>query len=253
MQQNRIRMVAGNWKMNTNYDEGRDLAKAVIKKLQPMDVQLVIAPPFTHLKNINNILHGVANVALGAQNCHEAPSGAYTGEISVEMLRSVGVKFVILGHSERREYFHETDAQIAKKVEAVLAGGLRPIFCCGESLDIRESGKHVEHVTTQLKNSIFQLAPEDYKKVIIAYEPIWAIGTGKTASPKQAQDMHKAIRAAVTKQFGAEIGNMQTILYGGSCKPANAKELFAQEDVDGGLIGGASLDASDFIAIMESF
>lgn len=246
-------MVAGNWKMNTDYEQGRDLAQEVVRKLQPSDVHVVMAPPFTHLKNVGNITNGISNVSIAAQNCHEQTAGAYTGEISIAMLQSVGVKYVILGHSERRQYFGESDELIGKKVKAVLAGGMVPIFCCGEPLEVREAGNHEAYVADQLKNSLFDLSEEDFKKIILAYEPIWAIGTGKTASPEQAQEMHKAIRTQVQKKYGEDTSMRQVILYGGSCKPGNAKELFAQADVDGGLIGGASLKSDDFIAIVESF
>lgn len=253
MQKKRIQMVAGNWKMNTDYDDGRDLAKAVVKKLRTTDVHVVLIPPYTHLKNVGNILSGLSNVGLGAQNCHEEEAGAYTGEISTLMLKSVGVNFIILGHSERRQHFKESDKLLAKKVNTVLAANLKPIFCCGESLKIRESKEHVSFVCTQIENSLFHLDADAFSQVILAYEPIWAIGTGKTASPKQAQDMHKAIRDHIASKYGAEVAELTTILYGGSCKPTNAKEIFANPDVDGGLIGGASLNADDFVEIIESF
>jgi triosephosphate isomerase len=253
MENQRTQMVAGNWKMNTDYNSGRDLAQAVIKKLQPTDVKVVLIPPYTHLKNVSNLTSGVSNLYSGAQNCHAADSGAYTGEVSTGMLKSVGVTYVVLGHSERRQYFGETDASVAEKIDAVLAAGLIPIFCCGEALDIREAGDHEQFVSGQLKNSLFHLDKEQIQTLVIAYEPIWAIGTGKTASPEQAQEMHAAIRKVIAEKFGQEVADQQTILYGGSCKPGNARELFAQPDVDGGLIGGASLKADDFIAIINSF
>ena len=249
----RVNIVAGNWKMNKTYEEGRDLANAVMSKLQPSEVKVILATPYIHLKNVSNIIKDVNNVHLAAQNCHQEASGAYTGEISVGMLKSVDVEYVILGHSERRAYFEESDDLLAKKVDAVLDNGLQPIFCCGENLEIREASTHESFVAAQLKASLFHLSAEAFQKVVIAYEPIWAIGTGKTASPEQAQEMHKSIRALIAKQYGAEIADSTTILYGGSCKPGNAKELFSQPDVDGGLIGGASLKADDFIAIIGSF
>lgn len=249
----RHNIAAGNWKMNKNYEEGRDLAYQVVERLTTNNALVIIATPFIHLKAVDSVVRGVSNVKLAAQNCHHEVSGAYTGEISVHMLKSVGVDFVILGHSERREYFNETDDLLAKKTDAVLAGGLRPIFCCGESLDIRESGKHVQHVADQIKNGLFHLSAEDFAKVVIAYEPIWAIGTGVTASPEQAQEMHAEIRQLMTKKYGAEVAAGISILYGGSVKPANAEEIFGKEDVDGGLVGGASLKAEDFVAIAGSF
>lgn len=246
-------IVAGNWKMNKTYEEGRDLAKEVINKLQPSDVIVIMGTPYIHLKSVSNIIKDISNVKLAAQNCHQEEKGAYTGEISVDMLQSVGVEYVILGHSERREYFEESDELLAKKVNLVLAKGLKPIFCCGEKLETREAGDHIQWVANQLKSSLFHLSPEQFQQVVIAYEPIWAIGTGKTASPEQAQEIHKEIRSLISQQYGETIADTTTILYGGSCKPSNAKELFGQADVDGGLIGGASLKANDFIAIVNSF
>lgn len=249
----RQRIVAGNWKMNKSYDEGRSLAEEVIDLLQPSDTLVILAAPFIHLKNLDSITEDVSNLYVGAQNCHQEEKGAYTGEVSASMLRSVGVDYVIIGHSERREYFGETDDLLAKKIDTVLANGMRPIFCCGEKLDIREAGTHEALVTEQLTQALFHLSAEALLKVVIAYEPVWAIGTGKTASPQQAQDMHAHIRACLAQQYGQGIADQITILYGGSCNPGNARELFAQPDVDGGLIGGASLKAADFVAIIESF
>ena len=249
----RINLVAGNWKMNKGYEEGHDLVKEVVNKLSPSDTKVVFAPPFIHLKNVSNTMKDINNVHLAAQNCHQEESGAYTGEVSVSMLQSVGVEYVILGHSERRAYFAESDALLAKKVDAVLAKGLHVIFCCGEALDIRESGKQEEFVAAQLNAGLFHLNEEQMKQVVIAYEPIWAIGTGKTASPEQAQEMHASIRKLLADKYKEAVAESTTILYGGSVKPANAKELFGQQDVDGGLIGGASLKADDFVAIVNSF
>lgn len=246
-------IVAGNWKMHKNYEEGRDLAKDIVERLQPTQVTVVLATPFIHLNSINNIIKDISNLKLGAQNCHQEESGAYTGEVSAGMLQSVGVRYVIIGHSERREYFEESDELLAKKVDAVLAKGMRPIFCCGEKLDVREAGKHLQLVEDQMKKALFHLKPEQFKEVVIAYEPVWAIGTGKTASPEQAQEMHAHIRSLIAKKYKDEIASLTTILYGGSVKPDNAKEIFAKPDVDGGLIGGASLKAEDFVAIVNSF
>lgn len=236
-----------------DYEQGRDLTKAVIDGLQPSDALVILGTPFIHLRNVASIIKDISNLKLAAQNCHQEESGAYTGEVSASMLKSCGVEYVILGHSERREYFGEKDELIAKKIDAVLGQGMEPIYCCGEKLDVRESGKQNELVAEQVKTALFHLSAEDLQKVVIAYEPVWAIGTGKTASPAQAQEMHAHIRSLIRDQYGAEIADSITILYGGSVKPGNAKELFANPDVDGGLIGGASLKAADFNAIVDSF
>jgi triosephosphate isomerase len=249
----RKQIVAGNWKMNMDYEQGRDLTKAVIDGLQPSDALVILGTPFIHLRNVASIIKDISNLKLAAQNCHQEESGAYTGEVSASMLKSCGVEYVILGHSERREYFGEKDELIAKKIDAVLGQGMEPIYCCGEKLDVRESGKQNELVAEQVKTALFHLSAADLQKVVIAYEPVWAIGTGKTASPAQAQEMHAHIRSLIRDQYGAEIADSITILYGGSVKPGNAKELFANPDVDGGLIGGASLKAADFNAIVDSF
>jgi len=242
--------------MNNNYDEGLKLVSEVVNmakdELGP-DVYLVLAAPFIHQKAISQLLSTGENIYLGAQNCHEKENGAYTGEVSVAMLSSVGTEYVIIGHSERREYFQETNEQLAKKVDLVLSGKLTPIFCCGEPLEVREHGDPYKHVENQIEESLFHLSAEDIKKTVIAYEPIWAIGTGKTATSDQAQYMHAAIRNCLSKKYGQEVAGEISILYGGSCKPSNAKELFSCEDVDGGLIGGASLNARDFIDIAKSF
>jgi triosephosphate isomerase len=249
----RQRIVAGNWKMNKSYVEGRNLAKEIADRLQPSETIVVLSPPFLHLNNVGNIIREVANLKLGAQNCHWADSGAYTGEVSAHMLASVEVNYVIVGHSERREYFQETEAQLAKKVDAVLSYQMSPIYCCGEKLDAREAGTHQALVEAQLRNGLFHLDEAQIRKVVIAYEPVWAIGTGVTATPEQARDMHGFIRSLLEQQYGAEVAQSISILYGGSCNPANARELFSQPDVDGGLIGGASLKADDFLAIVNSF
>ncbi len=248
----RKHIVAGNWKMNTDYSSGRDLATDIVDQLQPSEVVVVLCPPNIQLKNIYNITKDVSNLFVGAQNCHEAGSGAYTGEVSAPMLQSVGVEYVILGHSERRTLFGEDDALLARKVVAVLEAGLRPIFCVGESLDIRKKGDHLTHVTAQVEKGLFHLDAGAFGQVVIAYEPVWAIGTGETATPEQAQEIHQAIRELIGKKYGAEAAALTSILYGGSVKPGNAAELFGKPDVDGGLIGGASLNASDFIAIVTA-
>jgi len=250
--QNRLQMVAGNWKMNMDYEQGRELALGVVDKLQPSDRLVVLCTPYIHLQNVSNISKDISNLRLGAQNCHEEEAGAYTGEVSAAMLRSVGVEFVILGHSERRQYFAESDALIAKKITKVLEQKMRPIFCCGEPLEVREQEKQESYVATQLRESLFGLNAKELERIVIAYEPIWAIGTGKTATPQQVQDMHAFIRKQIATQYSEELAERISILYGGSVKPKNAAELFANTDVDGGLIGGASLKADDFIQIVEA-
>jgi len=249
----RKHIVAGNWKMNTTVAEGVELAKAVAAKAAevPSDVQLIIAPPFTHLYAVNEIIKDSA-VSLSAQNCADHEKGAYTGEVAVNMLADTGCTHVILGHSERREYYGETDEKLVDKINLALAQGLSPIFCIGEKLDEREEGRHFEVVTAQVKNVLYTLTPEQMANVIVAYEPVWAIGTGKTATAEQAQEIHAEIRKVLAEKFGA-LAEEISILYGGSCKPSNAKELFACPDIDGGLIGGAALKADDFIGIATSF
>lgn len=249
----RQQVVAGNWKMNKTFDEGRDLAFSIVKQLGTTETLAILCPPFIHLNYLASVTKGIANVRLGAQNCHFKKSGAYTGEVSTPMLRSIGVEFVIVGHSERREYFSETNELLSDKVDVVLDEGMRPIFCCGEKLEIREKGTHLEFVGQQIMDSLFHLKKEQFSNVLLAYEPIWAIGTGKTASPAQAQEMHKHIRGIIAAKYGNELAGLTPVLYGGSCKPSNAKELFSQPDVDGGLIGGASLVAEDFVSIINSF
>lgn len=248
----RRKIVAGNWKMNKNYEQGKELANSVVEHLTADDVLVILGVPYIHLKAVSNIIRGISNMRLAAQNCHQAESGAYTGEVSASMLASIGTDFVILGHSERRGYFGETDELLAEKVNTAFANGLSIIFCCGEELSIREAGTQNDFVAQQLQNGLFHLNAEQMKKVVIAYEPVWAIGTGKTASAAQAQEMHQYIRQLLHKKYGEEIADITYILYGGSCKPSNAEELFSQADVDGGLIGGASLKAADFNAIINS-
>ena len=250
----RTKIVAGNWKMNTVVSEGKELVDGILSKLStvPSDVQLIVAPPFTHLSVVAAKLAG-SNIALAAQNCADHEKGAYTGEVSVDMLKSVGCTYVILGHSERREYYGETSATLVTKVKLALAAGLKPIFCVGEVKDERVAGKHFEVVGKQIEEVLFTLTAEEMAQVVIAYEPVWAIGTGLTASSEQAQEIHAFIRKALADKFGAELAEEITILYGGSCKPSNAPELFAQPDIDGGLIGGAALKAEDFIGIATSY
>ena len=247
-------IVAGNWKMNTTVAEGVELAKAVAAKAQdlPANVQLVVAPPFTHLVSVAEALKG-SKVALSAQNCADHEKGAYTGEVAVNMLVDAGCQYTILGHSERRQYYGETDEKLVVKTKLALEAGLKVILCVGENLDEREAGKHFDVVTEQTKAVLYNLTAEELKSIVIAYEPVWAIGTGKTATAAQAEEIHACIRTVIAEKFGLEAAEDMTILYGGSCKPSNAKELFAEKDIDGGLIGGAALKADDFIAIAASF
>jgi len=248
----RKKIVAGNWKMNTTYFEGENLAKEIASKHKevPAGVQLIVAPPFTHLCCLTGPLRE-AGIGIAAQNCANHESGAYTGEVSAAMLASIGIQYCIIGHSERREYYGETEAILLEKVKLALQHNITPIFCIGERLNEREAGQHFQVVNQQLQKVVCQLPAVDFEKIILAYEPVWAIGTGKTATAEQAQEMHAYIRKVLRTQFGNAADNT-SILYGGSCKPSNAAELFAQPDVDGGLIGGASLNGGDFIAIAKA-
>lgn len=251
----RKKIVAGNWKCNTTLPEGVALAKQVsnlVTERGAKDVVVVLGTPFTHLASVASAVEA-ENVFVAAQNCAAEPKGAFTGEVSVSMIQSTGATYVILGHSERREYYHETSEILNKKVALTLAQGLTPIYCCGEALAIREAGTENAFVKTQLDETIFNLTADDFKKIVIAYEPIWAIGTGHTASSQQAQDMLAFIRQLIATKFDQTIADDCSILYGGSCSPANAKELFGQPDIDGGLIGGASLKAEDFLSIINAY
>ena len=242
--------------MNKTIEEGKALTSEVVNMVADElrdDVRVVLCPPFVHLTTVLSLTKGASQIAVGAQNCNEHPSGAYTGEVAANMLTSVGVSYVILGHSERREYYGESNELLAKKVNAVLEADLIPIFCCGEPLQIREQGKQDDYVNQQIQATLFHLAPEQFSQVVVAYEPIWAIGTGKTASSDQVQEMHATIRKQILEKYGENIANDISILYGGSVKPGNAKELFSCLDVDGGLIGGASLKSRDFVDIAKSF
>ncbi len=247
----RKKIVAGNWKMNTTLDEGLQLAKEVNRMVEndQDDVIVIIAPPFIHLTEIKKIL---TTVYLSSQNCASEKKGAFTGEISAEMIKSAGAEYVIIGHSERRTLFNEEDETLLKKVKLALENDLIPIFCCGERISEREAGNHFTTVQKQLTSTLSKLGKDDFGKVIIAYEPVWAIGTGLNATPEQAQEMHQFIRGLIEQNFGKTTSEMTSILYGGSCKPSNAKELFDNPDVDGGLIGGASLNANDFFAVIKS-
>ncbi len=248
----RTKIVAGNWKMNKNSEETEDLLNELIEKL-PLDkeVQIVVAPTFVNLASAVDHLE-FTNISVAAQNMHQAENGAYTGEISADMLKSVGVNTVILGHSERRAIFHETDAMIANKVDTALKHDMTVIFCFGEELKDRQNNQHFNVVENQLRDGLFHLEKDAWEDIILAYEPVWAIGTGETASPEQAQEMHAFIRETVRHTYGSDVAEDVSILYGGSVKPDNAKEIFGKPDVDGGLIGGAALKADDFVAIVNA-
>ena len=250
----RKKIVAGNWKMNMTLDEGLQFAKSIdqyFREKPSSRAEVILCAPFIHLPGISGIIKG-GRVELGAQNCASEPSGAFTGEVSAMMIKSTGAGYVIIGHSERRSYYHEDDRMLNKKTMLALNTGLKVIFCCGEVKEEREEGKHLIVVRRQLEEGLFTLPSEQMKNVVIAYEPVWAIGTGLTATPEQAQEMHKYIRGLVRDKYGKELADDITILYGGSCKPSNAKEIFSKPDVDGGLIGGASLKKEDFTAIVEA-
>ena len=245
-------IIAGNWKMNKTHAEGMQLIDAVLKQLPDNDVEVVFGVPAYLLKFATAHTDEYDRVSIAAQNCHFEDSGAYTGELSPMALSAMGVRYVILGHSERREYFGEDEALLAKKVDAALRNGLRPIFCIGEKLEVREADGHEELVKKQISEALFHLSAEQFGEIVLAYEPVWAIGTGKTASPEQAQEMHAFIRGLVADKYGKEVANDLTIQYGGSMKPANAASLLSQPDVDGGLIGGASLKADLFTQVIAS-
>jgi len=252
----RKKIVAGNWKMNCTLDEGKKLTSEVIHMVEDEvnnDAEVVLIPPYIHLTSIKTLVGSSQRISVGAQNCHQETSGAYTGEVSASMLISSEIKYVILGHSERREYFGETDQLLASKIAHALDNGLTPIYCCGEKLESREAGNHEQVVGEQVTEALFELSDDQLKKIVIAYEPVWAIGTGQTASAKQAQEMHQFIRSKIAEKFSQETVDTIPILYGGSVKPGNATEIFSQPDVDGGLIGGASLKSRDFTDIIKAF
>lgn len=249
----RKNIVAGNWKMNNDLSETQDLLSHLkLQMVKEPSAEVYVAPSFISLYNTFQSLKD-SPFKVAAQNMHFAEKGAYTGEVSAKMLKSIGVNTVILGHSERRAYFNETDEVLAKKVTAAVKNEMKVIFCFGEELKERKAEKHFEVVKEQLEKGIFHLSKEDWQHVILAYEPVWAIGTGETASPEQAQEVHAHVRKLVSEKYGEETAENVSILYGGSVKPDNAKEIFQKEDVDGGLIGGASLNAIDFLAIVNSF
>lgn len=245
-------LVAGNWKMNTDLVIARSLAREVVEAVgDPGDVTVVVCPPFVSLHDVSEVVRNTP-VGLGAQNMHEEDSGAFTGEISASMLRSVGSQYVILGHSERRQYFEETSEGVNRKIKQALSHDLIPIMCVGETLEERQGGREEEVVGEQIVRGLEGVSIDDPDWLVVAYEPVWAIGTGETATPKQAQEMHAFIRARLKGRYGETMGRDVQILYGGSVKPHNAAELFGQDDVNGGLIGGASLDAADFAEIVQS-
>lgn len=251
----RKKIIAGNWKMNKTFEEGMALVTEItgmVKDEYSGSAQVIIIPPFVHINAISRMVTSQTNMFSGAQNCSNHESGAYTGEVSAAMIKSCGAQFVIIGHSERRQYFNEHNDWLARKVDAALTHNLTPIYCCGETLEERESNAHFAVLSTQIKEGLFHLSAEQFVHVVIAYEPVWAIGTGKTASTAQAQEVHAFIRGLITEQYGAAIANNVTIQYGGSVKPENAAELFAAPDIDGALVGGAALSSRSFVDIVKA-
>jgi triosephosphate isomerase len=251
----RKKIVAGNWKMNKTLDEAMILTSEVVNMVRDEvrgDVEVVLCTPYIYLPVLQKYVEEVGRISLGAQNCHQKASGAYTGEVSAPMLAALNVPYVLVGHSERRQYFSETDELLAEKVKIALANGLKPIFCCGELLEQRQNEDFIAIVKDQITAALFDLTAEDFGKVVIAYEPVWAIGTGLTASSQQAQEMHAALRVHIASKYGEQVADDTTILYGGSCNEKNADELFACPDVDGGLIGGASLKSREFTNIIKA-
>lgn len=256
----RKKIAAGNWKLNTTLEEGKKLIKDILSNIEstppaekPGELEVVFGTPFITLAAAAEMVSKNPMVHIAAQNCADKEKGAYTGETSVDMIKSTGAEYVIIGHSERRQYYNETDAILAEKVNLALSRDLTPIFCCGEQLEIREAGNHVTLVKNQIENGLFHLNEDQISKVVIAYEPVWAIGTGVTASPEQAQEMHAEIRKVIASKYGEKLAESISILYGGSVNAKNAKELFSQKDVDGGLVGGASLKPDEFSTIIRSF
>ncbi|QQL48371.1 triose-phosphate isomerase [Mucilaginibacter ginkgonis] len=252
----RKKIVAGNWKMNLDYNEGISLFSEIVNMVNDEitgSQTAVVCSPFIHLYSIAQLAKGYSKIGIGAQNCHQAESGAYTGETSAKQVKSTGADYVILGHSERRQYFGENNELLAAKTDTALKNGLTPIFCIGETLDEREGNQHFDVIKTQLQEGVFHLSAEDFGKLVVAYEPVWAIGTGKTATSEQAQEIHAFIRKEIADKYNQQVADDTTILYGGSCNPKNAPELFAQADIDGGLIGGASLKSRDFLDIVKVF
>ncbi|SDT38368.1 triosephosphate isomerase [Mucilaginibacter mallensis] len=252
----RKKIVAGNWKMNLDYNEGLALFSEITNMIKDEITgaqEAVVCSPFIHLHSLVQMAKGYSKVSVGAQNAHQAESGAYTGEISAKMIKSVGATYVILGHSERRQYFGETNELLAKKADTALANGLKPIFCIGETLAERDAEIHFGVIKDQLEDGVFHLDAAQFAQLVIAYEPVWAIGTGLTATAPQAQEIHAFIRAEIAAKYGQQLADDTTILYGGSCNAKNAPELFSEKDIDGGLIGGASLKSRDFVDILKVF
>lgn len=251
----RKKIIAGNWKMNKTFDEGMGLVSEISNMLKDEyhgNAEVIIIPPFVHINAIGRMVINDRNLSVGAQNCSNHVSGAYTGEVSAAMLKSCGATYVIIGHSERRQYFGEHNDWLAKKVDAALAEGLSPIYCCGETLEERESNKHFDVLKSQISEALFHLSTEQMSNVVVAYEPVWAIGTGKTASTAQAQEVHAFIRTLLKDKFGADVSDNITIQYGGSVKADNAKELFSAPDIDGALVGGAALQSRSFVDIVKA-
>ncbi|MEZ4903562.1 MAG: triose-phosphate isomerase [Spirosomataceae bacterium] len=251
----RKKIVAGNWKMNKTIEEAIILTSEVANMVRDEvrgDVEVILCTPYIYLPLLQKYIDGIGRISLSAQNCHQKPSGAYTGEISAGMLAALHIPYTLIGHSERRQYFGETDELLAEKVKLALANGIKPIFCCGELLEQRQNEDFISIVKAQITTALFDLSVEDFRNIVIAYEPVWAIGTGLTASSAQAQEMHAALRAHIATQYGEQVADDTTILYGGSCNEKNAAELFACSDVDGGLIGGASLKSREFTNIIKA-
>lgn len=252
----RKKIIAGNWKMNLTFDEGQKLTSEIVNMYSQegiSDVEVVLNVPFPHIHPVKKLVGSAAGISIGAQNCSDKESGAFTGEVSAKIIKSFGADYVIIGHSERRSYFNESNELLAAKVKQALANGLAPIFCCGESLAIREAGTHEPNVKFQLTEALFELSDDEISKIVIAYEPIWAIGTGKTATSDEAQEMHSALRSHLSSKYGKDIAATIPILYGGSMNAGNAADLLSKPDVDGGLIGGASLKSRDFLEIIKSY
>ena len=249
----RKKIVAGNWKMNLDKSSSENLVKKILESTQEKkDIQIVLSPPFIYLEQVVKDCVSRPDVLIAAQNCSAYENGAFTGEVSTNMLKSIGVDYVIIGHSERRQFFSESNDVLMNKISLSLSNNLKVIFCCGEDINQREKDLHFEIIEDQLKSTVFKLSPNDFSKIVIAYEPIWAIGTGKTATSDQAQEIHGFIRSLITTNYNKDISDNTTILYGGSCKPSNAEAIFSEDDIDGGLIGGASLKSADFTSIISS-
>ncbi len=251
----RKKIIAGNWKMNKTFEEGLALVTEItgmIKDEYNGSAEVVLIPPFTHINAVSQLAANSKNISTGAQNCSNHASGAYTGEVSAAMIKSVGATYIIIGHSERRQYFNEHNAWLAQKVDAVLANGLLPIYCCGETLEEREANKHFDVLQAQISEGLFHLSAEQFAKVVIAYEPVWAIGTGKTATTEQAQEVHAFIRNLIKEKYNNDVAQATTIQYGGSVKSDNAAELFSAPDIDGALVGGAALQSRSFADIVKA-